>query len=363
MHMLIAILLLFTVYSIDGETGRTRRRRHQRAARRRPGRRGRHPRATTSSSPSAAPPSTAPTTSATPCRPARRRATRSSSSSMRDGERAVDPGDASPRTPIADSPLLGKPYVGVVVAADVFETVDHSIAGAAVNSRDRHLPDGVGVVEGCRQGAQPGQHLHPPQRHQRRPRDTADHARRASPVSATTSATRPGSIGILFLLAVLNVFVGVFNMFPLLPLDGGHAAIATYERIRERDGRRYYADVSKMMPFAMAVMTVLLFLFVVGAVPRHHRPRRLTGDAHGSCRLDHRTAQDPPDLRRQGRRRWRRADHGAVDDDHQDGRRRGHAATDLRAGRGRLRHRPLHVQRGRKRPRASPRSCRARRSR
>ena len=31
-------------------------------------------------------------------------------------------------------------------------------------------------------------------------------------------------------------------MFPLLPLDGGHAAIATYERVRERDGRRYFAD-------------------------------------------------------------------------------------------------------------------------
>ena len=49
----------------------------------------------------------------------------------------------------------------------------------------------------------------------------------------------------LYLLAVLNVFVGVFNMFPLLPLDGGHAAIATYERVRERGGRRYFADVSQ----------------------------------------------------------------------------------------------------------------------
>ena len=52
--------------------------------------------------------------------------------------------------------------------------------------------------------------------------------------------------------------------FPLLPLDGGHAAIATYERLRERNGERYYADVAKMMPFAMAVMTVLLFLFMSG---------------------------------------------------------------------------------------------------
>ena len=73
-----------------------------------------------------------------------------------------------------------------------------------------------------------------------------------------------GLIGIIFLLAVLNVFVGVFNMLPLLPLDGGHAAIATYERVRERNGVRYHADVAKLMPFAMAVMTVLLFLFAAG---------------------------------------------------------------------------------------------------
>ena len=68
----------------------------------------------------------------------------------------------------------------------------------------------------------------------------------------------------LLLLAVLNVFVGVFNMFPLLPLDGGHAAIATYERIRERNGERYHADMAKMMPFAMAMIAMLMFLFVTG---------------------------------------------------------------------------------------------------
>ena len=34
----------------------------------------------------------------------------------------------------------------------------------------------------------------------------------------------------LALLGGLNVFIGVFNLFPLLPLDGGHVAIAWYER-------------------------------------------------------------------------------------------------------------------------------------
>ena len=73
-----------------------------------------------------------------------------------------------------------------------------------------------------------------------------------------------GILGILFLLAGLNVFVGIFNMFPLLPLDGGHAAIAVYERFRERNGRRYFADVSKLMPVAMGVIVVLALLFMSG---------------------------------------------------------------------------------------------------
>ena len=78
----------------------------------------------------------------------------------------------------------------------------------------------------------------------------------------------------LYLLAALNVFVGVFNMFPLLPLDGGHAAVATYERLRERNGRRYFADVSKLMPVAMGVIVVLLFLFVSGLYLDITRPLR-----------------------------------------------------------------------------------------
>ena len=60
--------------------------------------------------------------------------------------------------------------------------------------------------------------------------------------------TFDGWAGVLLLLAMVNVSVGVFNMFPLLPLDGGHAAIATYERIRSRRGHRYVADVAKLMP-------------------------------------------------------------------------------------------------------------------
>ncbi|UQS23295.1 site-2 protease family protein [Amycolatopsis thermalba] len=37
----------------------------------------------------------------------------------------------------------------------------------------------------------------------------------------------------LLLLASLNFFVGVFNLLPLLPLDGGHIAVIWYERVRD----------------------------------------------------------------------------------------------------------------------------------
>jgi membrane-associated protease RseP (regulator of RpoE activity) len=73
-----------------------------------------------------------------------------------------------------------------------------------------------------------------------------------------------GWAGVLSLLASLNVSVGVFNMFPLLPLDGGHASIAIYERIRSRRGCRYVADVSKLMPVLAVTITLLLFMFLTG---------------------------------------------------------------------------------------------------
>ena len=59
----------------------------------------------------------------------------------------------------------------------------------------------------------------------------------------------------------VNIFVGVSNMLPMLPLDGGYVAIATYERLRSRRGRRYHADVNKLTPVVYAFMGVLLVLF------------------------------------------------------------------------------------------------------
>jgi membrane-associated protease RseP (regulator of RpoE activity) len=75
-------------------------------------------------------------------------------------------------------------------------------------------------------------------------------------------STSDGLGNLLIILMAVNIFVGILNMLPMLPLDGGYVAIATYERIRTRRGqRRYEADLNKMVPFAYAFMGVLLFLF------------------------------------------------------------------------------------------------------
>ena len=54
-------------------------------------------------------------------------------------------------------------------------------------------------------------------------------------------------------LASLNIFIGVFNLFPMLPFDGGHVVIACYEKaqeMRRRTTQRYLSDVSRLVPVA-----------------------------------------------------------------------------------------------------------------
>jgi membrane-associated protease RseP (regulator of RpoE activity) len=76
-----------------------------------------------------------------------------------------------------------------------------------------------------------------------------------------TQMTDTGIGGLIIFLALINIFIGIFNLVPLLPLDGGHVAIATYERIRElmsRSKARYHADVSKLIPLTYVVIFVLV---------------------------------------------------------------------------------------------------------
>lgn len=74
-------------------------------------------------------------------------------------------------------------------------------------------------------------------------------------------ATESGAAGLLGFLVLINIFIGVFNLVPLLPLDGGHVAVATYEKAREllsRSSARYHADVAKLLPLTYVVVAVLI---------------------------------------------------------------------------------------------------------
>ena len=62
------------------------------------------------------------------------------------------------------------------------------------------------------------------------------------------------------LMVMLTLFVGLINLLPLPPLDGGHLAVIGYEVVTRRS-----VDIRKLIPVAAAVISffVLLFLAVL----------------------------------------------------------------------------------------------------
>ena len=80
----------------------------------------------------------------------------------------------------------------------------------------------------------------------------------AGRLGAELAAVSPADA--LLLIAVVNVFLGLFNLLPLPPLDGGHAAAATYERLRRRRDRSYSLDASSLAPVAYMVVMLLVLI-------------------------------------------------------------------------------------------------------
>ncbi|WP_291380121.1 site-2 protease family protein [Demequina sp.] len=87
---------------------------------------------------------------------------------------------------------------------------------------------------------------------------------------------------LLLLLGGLNLALFVFNMIPLVPLDGGHIASAFWQAIKNGWARaRNLAhpapvDVARMMPLAYSVFAVLILMSLVLVFADIVAPVRLT---------------------------------------------------------------------------------------
>lgn len=116
-------------------------------------------------------------------------------------------------------------------------------------------------------------------------RSAAQEAQRASlerPVSIigiVGIGTQLGDLrSFLAFMAGVNIVIGVINLIPLLPFDGGHVAVACYEKVREllrRDRRRYFVDAAKLLPVAYVVVVVMVLVGALAGYSDIVRPIQL----------------------------------------------------------------------------------------
>jgi membrane-associated protease RseP (regulator of RpoE activity) len=88
---------------------------------------------------------------------------------------------------------------------------------------------------------------------------------------------------VLLLVASLNIFVGAFNMLPLLPLDGGHVAIVIWEWVRDGFARLRrrpapgLVDISKVLPVSLSIFVVVMFFSLALVVADIVNPVNIVG--------------------------------------------------------------------------------------
>ncbi|HEX3897658.1 MAG TPA: site-2 protease family protein [Mycobacteriales bacterium] len=101
------------------------------------------------------------------------------------------------------------------------------------------------------------------------PASIVDVARVSGQISSSGGGIGDIVASLLLILAELNLFVGLFNLLPLLPLDGGHIAIIGFEKARtgiyrvigRRDPGR--VDIMKVLPLTYAVVAAFVGLSVI----------------------------------------------------------------------------------------------------
>lgn len=85
----------------------------------------------------------------------------------------------------------------------------------------------------------------------------------------------------IVMVAGLNIFVGIFNLLPILPLDGGHMAVAIADGVKRTNARLRRRpmpepiDVEKLTPLTLVVVVLLLSLTVLLVIADIVNPVRL----------------------------------------------------------------------------------------
>ena len=88
---------------------------------------------------------------------------------------------------------------------------------------------------------------------------------------------------VLLLIASLNIFVGILNLLPLLPMDGGHVAAIIWERIRAWFARRRgrpdpgLVDITKLLPVSFSIFAILIFFSLAVVVADIVNPLNIAG--------------------------------------------------------------------------------------
>ena len=88
-------------------------------------------------------------------------------------------------------------------------------------------------------------------------------------IFASNQSWRYKAFLFLSLVVSVNIFVGVLNLLPILPMDGGHLAVLCYERIRAWIARTRgrpdpgTVDMTKLMPVTYIAVVLLVGLGVL----------------------------------------------------------------------------------------------------
>lgn len=101
--------------------------------------------------------------------------------------------------------------------------------------------------------------------------DIPDEIRPVSPIGIVAIGNQAENAAFFIgILAYVNVILATINLLPIFPLDGGHFAVALYEKISGRE-----ANIRRLIPVAVAVIGLFVFLGFVAIILDIANPIRL----------------------------------------------------------------------------------------